>query len=440
MQFQKTQLSLIKKSKEFLNRKDSKDACNNAFTYLCSFSNTPGKALLRYWLYGLKDIFNITKIFIKDLAVTSRLSNFKTYGEFNEAKEILIISWSSKKNFMKDGSYEDRYLNINSKKIKNANWFLIYSDKDLPNKLAKNIVLLKREEFLFKYNLFFLLKNFFYGILESRFSFKSFFGASSAACFADICYKNLEPFLNYELKKIIMPYESQLFQNNIFYKIKKDYNNIKTVGFISSPPVALPTQFIYKAVSPDKIILSGKDQAKCFKSILGWKAKQIKILPSLRFQKKQKNMEGFIFLPIDFNSGRKIRENLQRIFITRPKYFPKFKIKNHPACLNSRKHQKLIIKLNKFINKNKNLFSNKNSDKKVSIFIGATGSISEALERGSKTYHLCEDPEFEAYSNKIWNSIRVEKINNNFFRYFLKSKGNLIRFGNNKNTIKQYLN
>ena len=75
---------------------------------------------------------------------------------------------------MKDGSYEDRYLNINSKKIKNANWFLIYSDKDLPNKLAKNIVLLKREEFLFKYNLFFLLKNFFYGILESRFSFKSF--------------------------------------------------------------------------------------------------------------------------------------------------------------------------------------------------------------------------------------------------------------------------
>ena len=86
MQFQKKQLSLIKKSKEFLNRKDSKDACNNAFTYLCSFSNTPGKALLRYWLYGLKDIFNITKIFIKDLAVTSRLSNFKTYGEFNEAK------------------------------------------------------------------------------------------------------------------------------------------------------------------------------------------------------------------------------------------------------------------------------------------------------------------------------------------------------------------
>ena len=95
MQFQKKQLSLIKKSKEFLNRKDSKDACNNAFTYLSSFSNTPGKALLRYWLYGLKDIFNITKIFIKDLAVTSRLSNFKTYGEFNEAKEILIISWSS---------------------------------------------------------------------------------------------------------------------------------------------------------------------------------------------------------------------------------------------------------------------------------------------------------------------------------------------------------
>ena len=47
----------------------------------------------------------------------------------------------SKKNFKKDGSIYDRYFNINSKKIKNSLWFVIYQDEKKPAKIDKNIVL-----------------------------------------------------------------------------------------------------------------------------------------------------------------------------------------------------------------------------------------------------------------------------------------------------------
>ena len=44
--------------------------------------------------------------------------------------------------------------------------------------------------------------------------------------------------------------------------------------------------------------------------------------------------------------------------------------------------------------------------KSFTIFIGASGGIIEALERGYKVIQICEIPIFEAYSNKIWKSIK----------------------------------
>ena len=66
------------------------------------------------------------------------------------------------------------------------------------------------------------------------------------------------------------------------------------------------------------------------------------------------------------------------------------------------------------------------------IFIGNSGGIIEALERGSKVVQIVEFPLFDIYSNKIWPSIIRKKINENIFVYSLRKKGNLIKLGNKK--------
>ena len=39
-------------------------------------------------------------------------------------------------------------------------------------------------------------------------------------------------------------------------------------------PLPLPTNLIKKSYSPDKIIVNGIDQKKCFEKFLGWRKKR----------------------------------------------------------------------------------------------------------------------------------------------------------------------
>ena len=68
-----------------------------------------------------------------------------------------------------------------------------------------------------------------------------------------------------------MPYEGQPFQNSIKAYIESQNLKIKVLGYIHSPPLALPLNLINKKYCPDKIILNGNDQARCFTKHLGWK-------------------------------------------------------------------------------------------------------------------------------------------------------------------------
>ena len=115
--------------------------------------------------------------------------------------------------------------------------------------------------------------------------------------------------------------------------------------------------------------------------------------------------------------------------------FPSFKVQNHPTCKKSQKHLKLQLKIEKKI---KNNFSNK-VKKNISIFIGPTGSIIEALERNVEVYHICENDLFESYSEKIWENIKVNKIDKNLFQYKIKKKKTLINLGA-KNEFQKFYN
>ncbi len=212
------------------------------------------------------------------------------------------------------------------------------------------------------------------------------------------------------------PYESQPFQNNLIKNIKSFDKKTKVFGYVHSYP-AFPSRIMNKKNSPDFLILNSKDQVYSFIKFLKWKKKKIIYLPSLRFKKRNLNdLHNRIFLPIDFNSieniCNKIRD-LSKIYNLK-----KFHVRTHPESKNSKKHKKLITKINNIIyhSDNSNLLI------KNPIFIGSTGAIIESLNHGFEPLHIMEDVEFEIYSQSLWPSIKSNFIDEKIVRYKLIKK------------------
>ena len=85
----------------------------------------------------------------------------------------------------------------------------------------------------------------------------------------------------------------------------------------------------------------------------------------------------------------------------------------------------------------KDRFSNMPSNKNISIFFGVTASIFEALETGVDVIHICSDPVFDSYSEKVWPHLNVQKLSENVARYHLNSSGKYIVFGNKGKILHQ---
>ena len=201
--------------------------------------------------------------------------------------------------------------------------------------------------------------------------------------------------------------------------------------------MGLPSNLFKRVGHPKQLILSSVSQKYCFKKYLGWSEKDLKILPSARLLKKNKfNMNSKIFLPIQFTNLKLILSNFKTLILREKLNLKNFKIRNHPSCKKSFRHIKLISSLNNIIETYK---FEKKDNKKLSIFIGPTGSVIEALERGVNVYHICEFPEFESYNKKIWKYIISSKINNNLFKYSSVGKNKLINFGKHINLYKKYI-
>ena len=251
-------------------------------------------------------------------------------------------------------------------------------------------------------------------------------------------HKFLEVFKNYineKIKLIVIPYEGQPFQNNLISYLKEN-TTIKTVGYIHSPPLAFPSNFIKKKFSPSKIVLNGNDQLKCFVNCLGWNKRDIKIKESNRFLNKKINFSKTIFLPFNINSETIILNSLQFLMKNLNICLRDFAVRNHPVAANSKKNNIMLKKITYLI-KNQKVIKNSRY-KSLTIFIGASGGIVEALERGYKVIQICEMPIFEAYSNKIWKNIKGKKLTDNIFTYSLVRKGCLIQLGKKPKNLNNF--
>jgi hypothetical protein len=431
-------LTIIKKTSQFI--KKNNIYYDSSLNYLDSLEPVAGFGIIQYWISGIKKAPYSFFLIVKDFLLSFFKIDFVTINKLkkNYYKNI-IISWSKIENFSKDGSYNDPYFNTNSNiNINNCIWFLIHIDNKIPKKISKNLLLIKKingkfdwiKFFLFFINLKNLIKN-----INSIIHTQSHQTKTAYSIFN--LFKDL---LNYNVKKIIMPYEGQVFQNLIIKKTEIFNNKIETIGFVHNFPSALPTNLIHRMGSPKKIIVSGMDQLHCLSKYLFWPKNKILSLESARFIKKDKDMTSKIYFPGYINSINFIINNLKKILLLYPDAnIQNFEIKNHPHKLNSKIHLTLIKEINKLFKGYKNNIDINKNFKKISLFIGATGAIGEALEYGCAVIHIVENSILQTYDNELYPSIKIKIISDDIFEYSLIKKGKLIKFGKKFTTFKKYL-
>ena len=381
------------------------------------------KSLKIYFYASINDLIRLLKSGGYSTITPINLKNYKT----------IIVNWGYLKNFNNNGEFYDKHLNVSSKNCLDVMWYVIYLDDKLPKKISDNIVIVHEKKQLSLIHYKNIIINFLKNKKKLKFLNQEF---SHYSTFANYIYHDFEKYIN-EVKKIIMPYEGQPYQNAIFKKTNEKSKQIETVGYIHSFPIGLPANLTKRPGHPKKIIANSLSQKFSLVNHLGWKKNEIKIFPSARFKKKiQLSMKNKIFLPITIFDHKKIINSFEELMDYKKTDFSNFEIRNHPSCISSKKHINLIKLLKKAIIKKKYKKKNKNN---FSVFIGATGSIIEALERNLEVFHICENPVLESYSKKIWKYLNTIKIKDNLFKYKKIESNKLLIFNLNSKIYKKYI-
>jgi hypothetical protein len=428
--------NFLKLKKYLIKFSSSKNAkTTNKNFYLPSYANSVGFYILNR-IFGQKiTIKNFFQINIIDILYGIKFSNF-SFKRGKIYSKTIIMTWAYKNNFDREGFLNDKYFKINSSINKNIHWFVIYLDKNLPEKVNENISIFKA------YNEFSLLGFFkwiyflFSKIIHLRFGFDYFlFSISSYNYLSEAISKFSNQIFDPNTEELIMPYEGQPFQNRIIGKLKALNKKAVIKGYIHSPPLAIPTNFFYKDCSPDKLYINGEYQKECFENLLGWPSDLITVVPSLRFKESKKIENKKILLPNRIKNFDKVLKNLDYVN-KNILNLNNFIIQNHPSSLDNKKNILFMDVLKKIIKKT----DINQSSKFDFVFIGNSGAIVEFLERGCLVLQITDDDIFDYYSHKVWKNIKSEKLHDNIYSYSLNDYGKLIRLGKKKDDLNILLN
>ena len=139
-----------------------------------------------------------------------------------------------------------------------------------------------------------------------------------------------------------------------------------------------------------------------------------------------KKLNKKILLPYFIEDEEKLFTNFKKLIFLKKKYFfPSLIIKNHPAMTGSKTHLNLIMKLSRFLDKNKNFFKTTKHNKNICICLGSTASIAECLERNYKVFHICCNTIFEKMDSFYWTDVKALSLGSHIYEYKLKKKEKL---------------
>ena len=263
------QIDLLKRIKIFFsNYKKKKDIVSSLdYFYFCPYGDFKGTsrlifffnkilAIKIYIIASIKDFYNLLKIGKFSILNYNKNYQYKT----------IVVNWGKLNDFDTKGNFYDKHFNVKSYCCPNTLWVIVYLDNKIPNNIANNIALIIKEKkiFNFKKIIDILLTSIFkkknINFINQEFSYSSIL--------SNFFLDKTDNFLNKNIKKIIMPYEGQPFQNSIISRAHDYSNKIETVGYIHSFPSGLPSNYVKRYGSPKKIIVTSLAQKFCFSRVI----------------------------------------------------------------------------------------------------------------------------------------------------------------------------
>ena len=436
------QLNLIEKSKIFISEGNEKkrNLVEDPNFFLTCWSETIGNLKLKKFLNEKINFFFKMKIFLKEFYLQVKISKVEVIENLNPKIKFknLVITYCLDGDFDSNGDYHDRYFSMSSSKNLNTLWILILNDEKvkIPNKIDANLLILKRNYRPHLISIILMLKLILILLWKSKLIFisREFLNMTSKSYFDNIMNKEILDLINKnQIQQVLMPYEGHPQQHRVFNSVKQLDKKIKTIGYMHTVLPCLPTDYIRREGFPEKILVNGQNQKKILNNYLGWDNSQVEAITSLRYtEQNKKNFQKQIFFPYYIKNEKKIFKYFKNLILnSKPGYLPNLKVRNHPAMKYSKKHLNLKYLVETFLEKNKNRFLNNELNQNISIFIGSTASVIEALERGINAIHICENTIFDLYHTQLWESILVNEVTTNVFSYKLKEFGKCITIGKN---------
>jgi len=404
-------------------KKSGIDSTKSAF---CYFSSSEVALGYSNFLRIKKKIGTLKLLFehIKNISGILTQEGYMITHKNNHKKDFksLIITWAYRNSFDHDGNLFDRYLGINSKKTKNTIWFVIYLDQKEPVKVSSNIILLKKQKTFFLNKLYYLIKVFLKVIRVSGYQLKKinhYF--TTEFNFANIIVDKLSALIELKrIREIRMPYESQIFQNEIYKFAKRRNKKIKNLAFLTYTHPLSKELIFDRSNQIDKLYLYNKNQRKVFIEYLKWPSRNIKFIQkNANFRERKNIYTNKVFLPYFFKDSDSIVksfENYLKLF-NKEINIKQLIIQQHPSPYNPSKQLMLKKKLIKIIKK----FSDKKKikyKKNLSIVIGLSSLPIKLIKSKINFIHISNDEENQIFSNKYWHNLKYKQIMKNIFKYY----------------------
>ena len=432
------QLDLIAHCHEFL-RSQAKCGTDVAITpecYLAGWAEQPGSGRLRQLAGECGGNLRLAAALAKDALHSASQARCEVADGAASAQRFqrLVVSWARSSDFSSDGCYHDRYFRISSRETPATLWFLVAIDQLVPERLGPNIVVFREVRGPKSTAGFRLMRAAARALSRPRKRADGSVPAVSAiASLAEqVAAAVVAQLKGRDFLSIVLPYEAQPFQHAIFRAAKRWNCGVRTVGYLHSALPPLPTDLIHRAGAPDLLLVHGHGQEEILARHLGWPRSALRTITALRFQAAdQEPLAGFIFLPYFFRDARVIKTTFRDFLrAAAPGSLARLTVRNHPVMQRSKRHARLQRALEDLMAAYADRFClTGTSLSPVSIFVGATAAILEALERGVTALHICSQPLTESHSSRLWQDLKVEQLGEHLFRYELRVRGAYINFG-----------
>ena len=421
---------IIKLFLKYFNKK-KKEGINvflSPFVYPCTWFRNLGYMKLQS--FYLKNNQRLIFQYIREFIYIAKLHDYKLKEprvlNYSIPKN-LYISWFNVDDIDKNFKFKDKYIPLLTKK--NNYWFLLNIGKYFKYSNTKK----NKSFFIFQkvtdktFNYIYLIKIFLKVVLRNKFSLmKTMHQLNIDSVFSEIVVKDICNMIKkYNIKKIILPYEAQPFQKYLISILRKEFKTVKIVGYLNAIQ-PFPIHLFDNSNLPDKIYSSSPAQIKHLSNFFKWDRKKIFLKKSFRFEKKKSKFKNKILLPFIITDPKIIIKTIYNLINIKPKnYFSKIDVIPHPSGILGKDYKKFVNDLNEILKSFDKKFDKKNK-KNMSLVVGSTSVIFEALELGLEVIHIVDQPALESLDERFWPTVKILKFNENVYKYTAEVNKSLI--------------